>query len=93
MGSRKKVGLHLGLCIKDVITGIVDERHIQKIITETCVFNEAWDDQLETYSLGYWKDDPKGAKEVFYRFLKADKIEQPRTEGKLCPNIKGGHWS
>jgi hypothetical protein len=94
--SNNKVGLSLSFCIKDIINGLVQEDDVEYIIAGTCASTpDQWDKVLDPYCRIYWKDDPKKAREIAYRFLKEGKIKQPRLSNDGMSdnyNISLGHW-
>jgi hypothetical protein len=91
--KKKKIGLSLSFCIKDILNGKVSEKDVKKIVAGTkCVTIEDWLSVLDIYTETCWEGKDKGAL-LALKFAKAGKIYQPRTEGKRAPNISLGHWT
>ena len=76
----KVIGLSLSFCIREIISGDVEEKDVVKIVTGTCCRNiPEWERLFKIYSECYWDDDPE-AVAVARRLLEADKLEQPRLD-------------
>lgn len=90
---KKYVGLSISFCIRDIVNGVVSADQVNKIIAGTCASNpEAWDKIIKTYKETYWKENPEECERVLRKFIKENKIEQPRLNGSEGPDIFEGHW-
>lgn len=87
------VGLSLSFCISDIHKGLIDVEQVHKIYTGTkCETAEDWFKVIESYQKLYWAGFSEEAFAIFEKLMLADKIVQPRLEGKESHNISGGHW-
>jgi hypothetical protein len=88
------IGLSVSHCIKDIISGLVEERSVEKIIARTeCYDNHDWASVIKRYRARYWGPNPELGEAICWRFIAEGKIEQPRCEGKPPLDIyTDGHW-
>lgn len=92
-GVKKYIGLSVSFCIRDIVNGIVSADQVEKIIAGTCAPNpEVWDKVIKKYKETYWIKNPKKCEKVLREFIKKNKIEQPRLNGREGPDTFEGHW-
>lgn len=86
------IGLSLSFCVKDIASGKVLEKDVEKIIAGTkCPNREVFETVLNSYLESYWHDFPEAA-DIARRFWDRGLIEQPRVNGEEAPEIYRGHW-
>src|SRR5512135_122509 len=92
-----KYGRSLSLCIKDILSGKVQEKEVAMIVTSTSCKNlEEWMDCIAHYhDTYYWKDwDYIICFRLVMRLLFAGKIHQPRlVDGKIQDLSQKGIWA
>lgn len=86
------IGLSLGLCVADIASGYVDELDVEKIIANTCAYNDERIDKLIAgYNEGYWFDLPQ-AESIARRLFAQGKVEQPRADDKPHPGYEAANY-
>jgi predicted acylesterase/phospholipase RssA len=87
------VGLSLGACVSEILSGKVKEEEVEMIITSTDVSSqEDWDRVIDKYKNSSWLKDPAKGEAIARRFINDGKIRQPRQEGGVAHNIDDGLW-
>lgn len=82
------IGLSLSFCVIDIASGKVSEAEVDRIVANTCAYNDERIDMLiEGYKNTYWVDFPE-ADAIARRLFSADKVEQPRVDGKQHPGLE-----
>lgn len=81
------------MCVKDIMTGVVAEADVEKIIAGTCAPNqEKWDRLMLQYSQSYWAKNPDEGIAIANRLRDAGKIEQPRVDNQRAASLADGIW-
>lgn len=87
LAKRSLIGSSLSACISCILSNRVREDQVVCIVTQTmCRVRldcNDWDNLIEDYKRVYWNRDPKEAEAIFWRFIKAGKIIQPRLDQRL----------
>ena len=88
------IGLSVSRCIKAMARGDVKEKDVEKIIAGVrCINEAAWDSIIAKYKESYWKEHSKKAEKLLRKFLKEERIEQPRLgENPRAPMTQNGIW-
>jgi hypothetical protein len=88
------IGLNVSLCIKDIITGKVDEDAVTFIIAGTYTRNsQGLQALIDYYRDHYWYANPGEGERLCRKFFAEGKVFEPREFGHYdCPNIAEGHW-
>ncbi len=90
----KLIGLSLSFCIRDIVTGVIAEGDVIKIISGckvTC--REDLEEILPDYKSVYWQATPVQCTELMYRMFDAGKLEFSTAENKhRVPWIAPGRY-
>ncbi|OHA85316.1 MAG: hypothetical protein A2408_01115 [Candidatus Yonathbacteria bacterium RIFOXYC1_FULL_52_10] len=87
------IGTSVALCIREMARGEVNPEHVEKIISGTaCDRPECWDQVVRVYRLKYWVGVEDEAEALLRKFIKENRIEQPRLTHGRMPNRKAKLW-
>lgn len=87
------IGLSLSLCVRDLLSGDIDIRDVEKIISGTCAYTpERLNRLVKEYSATYWGKYPADEINIVLEWIMPI-LEQPRIDdGGHFPMIYNGHW-
>jgi hypothetical protein len=91
-----KYGRSLSFCVKDILTGKINERDVALIVTSTaCETREDWNRLIRSYANSYWHGfSVVECSTLVNRLLNKGKIYQPRLiDGRIQDLSCHGNWA